>query len=58
MQIEKFKKEAAAEWDRLTPRYVQPGDGLAMVFLHACKETVPGYFAPFLMLVWLMRKAV
>jgi hypothetical protein len=57
MKIEKFKQAAAVEWDRLTPRYVQPGDGLAMVFFHACRETFHGFFAPLWMLVWVIRFA-
>lgn len=48
--------EFATEWQRLNPRHVKPDDGPVLAFLHACRETPQGYFAPLRLAWWLARR--
>lgn len=43
------------EWVRLNPTFVGPNDTVAQVVCHAAKETLYGFFAPLLMLRWLIK---
>lgn len=49
-----FQQRFRQEWVRLNPRLVKPGDSLTQVFVGACRETLPGFFAPIRMLWWLL----
>lgn len=48
-----FKDEFLSEWRRLNPRYVRPDDGFWSTVVHAARESLPGYFAPLRMGLWL-----
>ena len=52
-----FKEEFWAEWARLNPMYSTANDGVKDIFVHAFHETLHGYFAPFRMLLWLLKAA-
>jgi len=51
---EGFKRAASAEWARLNPRYIRSGDSLGCLFVNAARETLPGYFAPGKMALWVL----
>lgn len=48
---EEFRKE----WARLNPVFVRPEDSVIQTVQHAVKETLHGFFAPFLMLIWIFK---
>lgn len=52
---EGFKRSAFAEWARLNPHYIQPGDSFGAVLVHAARETLPGFFAPLRIAGWILR---
>lgn len=51
---EGFKRAASAEWARLNPRYIQSGDSLGCLVVNAARETIPGFFAPAKMALWVL----
>lgn len=53
-----FERAAVAEWSRLNPRYVRPGDGIRGTFVIGFREGLHAYFAPLRMLFWLVSHAV
>jgi hypothetical protein len=46
------------EWARLNPVFVRPEDSVFETIQHAIKETLHGFIAPFLMLVWILKSAL
>ena len=52
-----FSQRCQAEWQRLNPQYVRETDGFFKAFVAACRETMPGYFAPMRFLWWLAAKS-
>ena len=53
-----FKRAAVAEWSRLNPRYVRPGDDIRATFVIGFREGLHAYFAPLRMLFWLVSYSV
>lgn len=51
-----FKDELICEWRRLNPVYARPDDGFSKAMWNACRETLPGYFAPARLAWWLIRR--
>lgn len=51
---EGFKRAAFPEWARLNPRYIQSGESLNCLFVNAVRETIPGFFAPGKMALWVL----
>lgn len=51
---EGFKRAAIAEWAKLNPCYMQSGDSFGKVLVHAAQETLPGFFAPGKMALWVL----
>lgn len=43
------------EWARLNPIFVEQNDSLFQLITHAAKETLYGFFAPFLILAWIFK---
>jgi hypothetical protein len=53
-----MRKEFREEWARLNPIFVRPEDSAFQTVRHAIKETLHGFFAPFLMFVWILKSAL
>jgi len=50
-----MRKEFLEEWARLNPVFVRPEDSVFQTVRHAIKETMHGFFAPLLMLGWIIK---
>ena len=48
---EEFRKE----WARLNPGFVRAEDSVVQTVQHAVQETLHGFFAPILMVVWIFK---
>ncbi len=49
-----FRQRCRTEWQRLHPPSTRANDGVFATLLSACRESVPGYFAPVRFLWWLV----
>lgn len=47
-------QEIQTEWNRLNPKFVNPGDGFVTMIQHAAKESWHGFFAPLCLLGWIL----
>jgi hypothetical protein len=52
-----MNQELAKEWVRLNPKFVSDDDGFWATLSHAASETLHGFFAPLLILKWLVGYA-
>jgi hypothetical protein len=50
-----MRKEFRKEWARLNPVFVRREDDAMQTVLHAIQETLHGFFAPILMLGWIIK---
>ena len=53
MVTKQFMESCRAEWKRINPAYTTKNQSIGRAFLLACRETVPGYFAPVRFFWWL-----
>ena len=52
---EEFKRAASAQWTMLNPRYpTESGDSYSGLLMNAARETIPGFFAPAKMALWVL----
>ena len=56
-KVHRIKKAIVDEWIRLNPKFVNAQDGVWDTIKHAALETLHGFFAPLLLLKWLVRSA-
>ncbi len=57
MTAKRFMERCRAEWKRINPVYTTNNQSIGRTFLLACRETVPGYFAPLRFLWWMAVKS-
>lgn len=56
-KVHHMKKALVDEWVRLNPKFVQEQDGVWDTIKHAVHETLHGFFAPLLLLKWIVQSA-
>ena len=56
-KVDSMKQALVDEWVRLNPKFVRAEDGVWDTIEHAARETLHGFFAPLLLLKWIVQRA-
>ena len=57
-KVHRMKQALVDEWVRLNPKFVSEQDGVWDTIKHAAHETLYGFFAPLLLLKWIVQSVI